>query len=58
MKCNPAFPALARLFAPGAVLVLGICAHVQANALTDPRPSWNDGPARQSIAAFVRETTE
>jgi hypothetical protein len=25
--------------------------------MTDPLPSWNDGPARQAIVTFVRETT-
>jgi len=25
---------------------------------TDPLPSWNDGPAKQAIVTFVRETTE
>jgi hypothetical protein len=24
----------------------------------DPLPSWNDGPAKQAIMDFVRETTE
>jgi phosphoglycolate phosphatase-like HAD superfamily hydrolase len=30
---------------------------VQAHAQTDPLPSWNDGPAKQAIAAFVQSTT-
>src|SRR5580765_8186000 len=30
---------------------------VNANA-RDPLPSWNDGPAKQAILAFVRATTE
>ena len=30
----------------------------QAHAQTDPLPSWNDGPARQAIVAFVKETTD
>ena len=30
---------------------------VNANA-RDPLPSWNDGPAKQAILAFVKETTE
>jgi phosphoglycolate phosphatase-like HAD superfamily hydrolase len=28
-----------------------------ARAQTDPLPSWNDGPAKQAILAFVRTTT-
>jgi phosphoglycolate phosphatase-like HAD superfamily hydrolase len=29
----------------------------QAHAETDPLPSWNDGPAKQSIVNFVKVTT-
>jgi len=29
-----------------------------AFAQTDPLPSWNDGPAKQAIVAFVRATTD
>ncbi len=36
------------------LLVLGGCATVR----TDPLPSWNDGPAKQSIVDLVRQTTE
>ncbi len=28
-----------------------------ARAADDPLPSWNDGPAKQAIVAFVKETT-
>ena len=28
------------------------------HAETDPLPSWNDGPAKQSVLSFVREVTE
>jgi hypothetical protein len=28
-----------------------------AEAQTDPLPSWNDGPAKQTIVTFVQETT-
>lgn len=38
-----------------AVLVLGLSAG--ATAQTDPLPSWNDGPAKQSIVKFVETTT-
>src|SRR5262245_19974559 len=30
---------------------------VQASAQTDPLPSWNDGPAKKAIVAFVQVTT-
>ena len=54
MKPIPSFSAFARLFALGALLVLG----ARAQAQTDPLPSWNDGPAKQAIVAFVNETTD
>ncbi len=54
MKPIPYFSAFARLFALGALLVLGAQAHAQ----TDPLPSWNDGPAKQAIVTFVQETTD
>jgi hypothetical protein len=28
-----------------------------SQSLADPLPSWNDGPARQAIVAFVKATT-
>ncbi len=41
---------------------LGLCAllllAVHVGAQTDPLPSWNDGPAKQAIVAFVKETTD
>jgi hypothetical protein len=37
------------------VLLLGA---VGAQAQRDPLPSWNDGPPKQAIIAFVRDTTE
>ena len=36
-------------------LVLAIGAAAQA---ADPLPSWNDGPAKQAIIAFVEEVTK
>ncbi len=53
MKPIPSFSAFARLFALGALLALGS----QAFAQSDPLPSWNDGPAKQAIVAFVKDTT-
>jgi phosphoglycolate phosphatase-like HAD superfamily hydrolase len=37
-----------------AVLLAGLPAYTQ----TDPLPSWNDGPAKQAIVAFVQATTD
>jgi phosphoglycolate phosphatase-like HAD superfamily hydrolase len=37
-----------------ALLAIG----AQALAQTDPLPSWNDGPAKQAIMAFVQATTD
>ena len=37
-----------------AALAVGTPAHAQTDAL----PSWNDGPAKQAIVAFVKDTTE
>src|SRR5215471_2170228 len=39
-----------------ACLCLLVCA--EAHAQTDPLPSWNDGPAKQAILAFVQATTD
>ncbi len=45
-----------------AALLLGAGASVSAvepaTAQSDPLPSWNDGPARDAILAFVRATTD
>ena len=30
----------------------------QAPSVTDPLPSWNDGPAKQAIVDFVKATTD
>jgi phosphoglycolate phosphatase-like HAD superfamily hydrolase len=42
--------------------VLAACAALalatQVQAQVDPLPSWNDGPARQAILSFVKETTD
>jgi phosphoglycolate phosphatase-like HAD superfamily hydrolase len=53
MKPIPSFSAFARLLALGVLLAFG----TQAFAQTDPLPSWNDGPAKQAIVAFVKDTT-
>jgi hypothetical protein len=40
---------------------LGLCilllCGLQAQAQTDPLPSWNDGPAKKAIVEFVQATT-
>jgi len=42
------------------ILVLGalLASGARAQAQTDPLPSWNDGPAKQAILSFVKETTD
>ena len=45
--------ALARSLLLGILLVLG----APVLAQTDPLPSWNDGPAKQAIVTFVKDTT-
>ena len=57
MKPIPSFSAFARLLALSVLLALGACAQAQPAAQTDPLPSWNDGPAKQAIVAFVKDTT-
>src|SRR5499427_4260543 len=54
MKRIPSVLVFARFVALAALLVLG--AHAQAQ--TDALPSWNDGPAKQAILAFVQATTD
>jgi len=54
MKLIRTFPAVFRGVALGALLALG----THAQAQTDPLPSWNEGPAKQAIVTFVKETTE
>ncbi|MFZ0708842.1 MAG: HAD family hydrolase, partial [Terrimicrobiaceae bacterium] len=39
-------------------LIAVIFASSTASRAQDPLPSWNDGPAKQAILDFVRETTE
>jgi phosphoglycolate phosphatase-like HAD superfamily hydrolase len=57
MKPSPSFSAFARLLALSVLFVLSACAQAQPSAQTDPLPSWNDGPAKQAIVAFVKDTT-
>ena len=41
-----------------AVALGGALLFVAAHAQTDPLPSWNEGPAKQAILAFVQATTD
>ena len=36
----------------------GLSAAGTARAQNDPLPSWNDGPAKQAILTFIKETTD
>jgi phosphoglycolate phosphatase-like HAD superfamily hydrolase len=40
------------------LLVVAMFGLAGAQAQSDPLPSWNDGPAKQAIVAFVRDTTD
>jgi phosphoglycolate phosphatase-like HAD superfamily hydrolase len=40
------------------VLVFALLLAVTANAQQDPLPSWNDGPAKQSIENFIKDVTD
>lgn len=51
MKVTDVFSRFARGSLLGALLVLA------NSAIAEPLPSWNDGPAKQAIVAFVKTTT-
>jgi len=55
MKIIPRYSAFARILAFGTLIALH--AYAQAQTATDPLPSWNNGPAKQAIVTFVKETT-
>jgi len=46
------------IFTRGLVLFASIALGAQAFAQSDPLPSWNDGPAKQAIITFVKQTTD
>jgi phosphoserine phosphatase len=51
-------PFTMRFNAAWLVLALIACLSISgAQAADDPLPAWNDGPAKQAIMAFVKETT-
>jgi phosphoglycolate phosphatase-like HAD superfamily hydrolase len=52
-RATSLFPGLARAL----LLWLLLAWAAPAMAQTDPLPSWNDGPTKQAIVAFVKETT-
>jgi hypothetical protein len=45
------------IFSTVAMLTLVVGGATRAKA-QDPLPSWNDGPAKQAILAFVKEVTD
>src|ERR1700743_3276703 len=40
------------------MLLVVLLATTHGQGQTDPLPSWNNGPAKQAILAFVRDTTD
>src|SRR5262245_34747349 len=54
MRRVKALTALALAFGLWALLAVSPCARAE----TDPLPSWNDGPTKQAIIAFVQATTD
>jgi len=40
------------------VFIIGLAFGPQSLAQVDPMPSWNDGPAKQAVIAFVKTTTD
>src|SRR5689334_21790780 len=55
MKANTRFQFIRVL---ALALVAWLAMSPRALAQTDPLPSWNDGPTKQAILAFVRTTTD
>jgi hypothetical protein len=51
-----AFVCSARAGAIALFALLAVC--VDAQAQSDPLPSWNDGPAKQAIVDLVKATTD
>jgi phosphoglycolate phosphatase-like HAD superfamily hydrolase len=55
----PRVAALRGFLAASLMLCLAACANAPADtAGTDPLPSWNDGPAKSAVVAFVGEVTD
>lgn len=56
MKSPAAFFRLSRVV--GVTLCAVLASFGAAHSQTDPFPSWNDGPAKQAIVTFVKETSD
>jgi hypothetical protein len=56
MTSARAFVWSARAGALALFALLFLCVHAQAQ--TDPLPSWNEGPAKQTIVELVKATTD
>jgi phosphoglycolate phosphatase-like HAD superfamily hydrolase len=54
MKRNLFSYSVAHIFVLGALIFMGAASHAQ----TEPLPSWNNGPAKQAIIQFVKDTTD
>lgn len=54
-RSSSRLPSSFRLIVAMLLLLLGVG---HARAQTDPLPSWNNGPAKQAIVAFVKDTTD
>ena len=57
-----ALPTVHVLYRQGRLTILALCCLLfvatAAQAQSDPLPSWNEGPAKQAILAFVQTTTD
>jgi phosphoglycolate phosphatase-like HAD superfamily hydrolase len=47
-----------RALAPALAIVAVVALATRAASETEPLPSWNDGPSKQAILTFVKETTD
>jgi phosphoglycolate phosphatase-like HAD superfamily hydrolase len=51
-------PMMKPLFGLSIIAILSVALSVPVFAAADPLPSWNDGPTKQAIMQFVKETTD
>src|SRR5271170_1988719 len=58
MRFSRTVPNLSRAFTVVMLWAVLLTVHANACAQTPPLPSWNDGPAKQSIISFVSEVTD
>src|ERR1700751_2110896 len=54
---NGSSPRLRRTLTAAVALFIVLFATAKTQA-QDPLPSWNEGPAKQAVLAFVKDTTE